>query len=252
MKPVSALAYTQARLQARLGMRPGEVVWDTLHGLVELPALLEQVRATSLRHWITNVSATTAPHEIERLLRARLRVQIVEAASWLPSPWRAAVLWTQLLIDLPALAYLLRGEPAYGWMRDEPALQELATVEPSLRERALAQGPLAAFAGRAADETLLTRWLSEWQRCWPRTRERTVLTALITTVQAHRAALATNLHDPTAWTARRALETRVVHIFRRAFLSPVAVFAWLLLAALEAERLRAELVARSHFPPVAV
>jgi hypothetical protein len=250
--PAGALAYAQARLQARLGMRPDEVVWDTLHGLVELPALLEQMRVTSLRHWITNVSATSAPHEIERLLRARLRTQIVEAAGWLPGPWRAVVLWTQLLIDLPALAYLLRGEPAYGWMRDEPTLRDLATVEPSLRERALVQGPLAVFAGRSVDETLLTRWLSEWQRRWPRTRERAALTALITAVQAHRAAFATSLYDPAAWAARRALETRVVHIFRRAFLSPVAVFAWLLLAALEAERLRAELAARSHFSPVAV
>jgi len=250
--PAGALAYAQARLQARLGMRPGEVVWDMLHSLVELPALLEQVRATSLRHWITNISVTTAPHEIERLLRARLRTQIVEAAGWLPGSWRAAVLWTQVLIDLPALAYLLRGEPAYGWMRDEPGLHDLTTVEPSLRERALAQGPLAVFAGRAVDETLLARWLSEWRRRWPHTHERAALTGLITAVQAHRAAFAASLHDPTTWVARRALETRVLHIFRRAFLSPVAVFAWLLLAALEAERLRAELAARSHFPPVAV
>ena len=54
-------AYAQARLQARLGARPGEAVWDMLHALLELPALLEQARTTSLRHWITNVAATTAP-----------------------------------------------------------------------------------------------------------------------------------------------------------------------------------------------
>lgn len=250
--PAGAFAYVQARMQARLGMRPGEVVWDTLHALVELPALLEQARVTPLRHWITSIAATTAPHEIERLLRARLRAQIVEAAGWLPAPWRAAVLWTRVLVDLPALAYLLRGEPAYGWMRDEPALHDLATTEPSLREHVLAQGPLAVFAGRGASETLLTRWLTEWQRRWPRTHERAALNALIRRVQAHRRAFEAMHANPAAGAARRALETQVMHVFRRAFLSPVAVFAWLLLVALEAERLRAELVARTQFPPVAV
>ena len=160
-------------------------------------------------------------------------------------------MWTQVLIDLPALAHLLRGEPAHDWMRDEPALHDLAATEPSLRERVLAQGPMAMFAGRAAGETLLARWLTEWQRRWPETaRERAALNRLIERVQGHRAAFATTINDPAAWAARRALETQVLHVFRRAFLSPVAVFAWLLLAALDAERLRAELAARSYFPPV--
>lgn len=245
---VSPFAYAQARLQARFGQRPNAAVWERLHALGELPAWLEQARATALEEWVAAISATTPAHEIERLLRARLRDTIEEVARWVPSGWRAAVSWAGVVSGLPALAHLLRGETAYAWMREEPLLRAVADVEPGLRARVLAQGPWAALAApHPAAATLFEVWLAEWRRRHPGRSDRPAFDELTALLQMHRTAF---LRLPTGPgdDARRALEARLERLFHRAFLSPVAVFAWLLLAALEFERVRCELLTRALFP----
>lgn len=248
MTPVSAFAYAQARIQARYGQRPNEAVWEMLHALAELPAWLEQARASALRHWIANIGPATPPHEAERLLRTHLRALIEEVSRWVPPPWRAAVRWTAILPDLPAAAYLLRGEAAHDWMREDPNLRALANAEPGLRRRVLAQGPWAALGAARADSPVAC-WLEEWRRRWPGVRgQHAALEQLVKLVRAHRLAFGQG-EAAGAWAARRAFTSSLEALLRRAFLSPVAVFAWLLLVALELERLRAELLTRALFPP---
>lgn len=242
-------AYAQARIQSRYGQRPAPAAWEVLAAIVELPALLGQMRAGALRHWVVNIAPVTPPHEIERLLRARLCTLIGELERWVPDAWRAAVAWTAALVDLPALAHLLRGGVAHAWMQEEPGLRVLAAAEPAQRARLLAQGPLAALA-TGPGTTLGERWLAEWRRRWPplARRERVALEALVSRVQAHARAFAAG---PDGDGARRTLVAQLVPVFRAGFLTPVAAFAWLLFVALEGERVRAAVVTRAHFAPEA-
>lgn len=244
---MNPFAYTQARLQARHGARPGEPVWSQLRTLVELDALLEQARATPLRRWLTSIAPDSPPHEIERLLRTRLRETIHDVAGWLPPAWRPAVLWTEALPDLPALAWLLDGQAPLPWMSAEVHLKPLAAVEPELRRSILMQGPLAALAAvRAGDpagaEGLRRRWLDEWRRRLP--ADTPLLRRLTREIESHRRRFAAT---GGGWAARRALEQRVVAIFRQGLFTPAAAFAFLVLSALELERVRAELVGRALF-----
>lgn len=250
MNPVSPFAYAQARLQARLGARPGAVVWDRLHALVGLSAWLEQARATPLGHWLASVSPASPPHEIERLLRAHYHRLIDDVARWMPSSWRPAVQWTGIVPDLPALVYLLRGGAAYDWMREEPALRTVAEAVPELRVRALAQGSWADLAaGWREESSLFATWVEAWYRRLPDDRRgRASIEALVAVLRSHRDVFA-RLAPAQAESARDALARQLVRSFRRGFLAPMAAFAWLLLAALEFERVRGELLTRALFAP---
>lgn len=250
MNPVSPFAYAQARLQARLGARPATAVWDRLHTLGDLSAWIEQARATPLGHWLASVSASSPPHEIERLLRAHFRRLIDDVARWMPSPWRPAVQWTAIVPDLPALAYLLRGGAALDWMREEPALRAVAEAVPELRVRALAQGPWADLAAGRRDESgLFAVWIEVWYRRLPDDRRRRAsIEKLVAVLRAHRDAFA-RLTPAQTESAQDALAHQLVQLFRRGFLAPTAAFAWLLLTALEFERVRGELLTRTLFAP---
>lgn len=245
-------AYAQVRLQVRYGQRPRESDWRQLTALIEPAAFLEQARAGGLRPWVAGVGATTPVHELERLLRARLRARIEEVARWVPEEWRPAVRWTRFLVDLPALDHLLHGEPPHDWMREEEDLKPLADVEPELRRRALAQTACGALARGPREEGagLFEAWLVEWRRLLPHVAGRAAhrLEALVVLVQAHRQAFARlDASGAAAWEARRRLEEALARRFRTAFLEPAAAFAYLLLVAIDAERLRAELLTRTIF-----
>ena len=245
-----AYAYAQARLQARLGEMPGAGVWDGLQTFVELPALLDQMRMTPLRRWIANISFPTPPHEMERLLRRHMQALIAEVAHWLPPAWRPAVQWTAILLDLPALAHLLRGNEAYAWMQEEPALRELAGLDPAMRASAAAHGRYAPFLPPRGDEALAARWLTEWRSRWPETngRERAALERLVEVARAHLSRFATG-HGGSGEAARERFRAEVTTLFRRHTLTPAAAFAWLLLAALELERVRGAVVERALYAP---
>lgn len=247
-------AYAQARMQARHGQRPGDRVFESLAAVSAFRHYLEQAHATALEPWVANVSSVSPPHEVERLLRASLRARIAEVASWAPESWRAAVNWTRVLPDLPALEHLLRGEAPFPWMFDEDDLRSLAAAEPEMRRALLERGVHASRATGARAQSLLERWLAEWRRRLPATgrHEARRLEQLVVLVRAHRAAFApAPLSAPpsprAAWEARRQLEAKAVRHFRRAFMEPAALFAHLLLVALEFERLRAALVSRRLF-----
>jgi len=224
-----ALEYAQARVQSRHGERAPAQAWASLHASMTLAALLEQARASALESWTAGLDAGCAPADVEALLRERLRGRITEVARWMPGPWRAAVLWTRVLLDLPALQHLAFGHAPAPWMARDAAL--------------------AARIAEAPDEDRARRmrraWLESWRRQWPRcgADERHAMEELVRAFEAHVAAFERAAPDD-AWNLRRALEARIEILFRRHALLAAAAFDHLALLALDVERLRAELMAR--------
>ncbi len=252
--PDSGFAYAQARLQARYGSRPTAPDWQRLTAIADFRSFLDHVRATRLAPWVVNISPLVRHHELERLLRAHLRARISEVAGWVPPSWRAAVRWVRVLVDLPALAHLLRHESSQAWMLEEDALRPFAAAEAEIHTALLERSAWAALARDGGASPLAGRWLKEWWRRVPPASPplRRRLEALAEAVQRHRrtfipAAGAAPVPARAAWEARRRLETTLVRHFRDGFEAPSATFAFLLLTALEYERLRGELVSRLLF-----
>ncbi|HRP95960.1 MAG TPA: hypothetical protein PL143_06885 [Rhodocyclaceae bacterium] len=156
-----------------------------------------------------------------------------------------------MLYDLPVLEYLLRGEAPLPWMFDQGEIERIATAEPAMRRAALAHGPYAAVAGAGDVQALPECWLAHWRHLLPPTTRAQAqrLEGLVELVRAHRAGLASvPMREAVAARAasemRRALEAKLVSYFRRTLLEPAAVFAHVLLVALEFERVRGALVGR--------
>lgn len=251
---VADLAFAQARIQARHGVRVGESTWRMLSATAAFRGFLEQARSTALRPWLLNISSISTKHDIERLLRDNLHGRIAEVAGWVPPALRPAVRWTAALIELPALDYLLHGGAALSWMRDEPRLRSTAAVEPGQRAAVLAQGELAALARGDQGDSLFERWLVEWRRRLPALArsetahlERLARLVLAALDEAAAHALEPTVHDSSV--IRRRLENALTFEFRRRFLEPAAIFAHLLLVILEFAEVRGALVSRVIFEP---
>lgn len=202
--------YALARIHARHGARPEARAWAMVHAAVTLGSLLENARGSALESWIAGLDPATPRAEAERLLHERLRGRIAEAARWVPEAWRPAVMHTASLIDLPA------------------------------RQRRLRAGGDEERAAAARRE-----WLAAWRDLRPgcTADEHAALEELVRTVEAHLERFAHASTDD-AESLRLALRLRVESLFRRHALGPAAVFDHLLLLALEAERLRAEIMGR--------
>lgn len=217
------MEYAQARLQARYGTHPVEAQWRQLGVHRDFAAYLAAARAMPFANWLVGIEDSAGPHEIEQALRRLWRNAAAEVARWLPAEWGPAAHWVATLIDLPAFAHRERGG----------ALPKGAELD----------NRLAAMAG---GKTNLEQWQAQWVRLWPQDREtaRLELAQLGDLLREHLADFAQR--DPgAAWEVRRALRTRTVFAFRRAALQPVAGLLFLLLLALDLERLRADLMLRA-------
>lgn len=247
---MSSMEYAQARMQARLGARPGAVLWRELDGIRDLGAYLDAARGTPLRRWIAGVDAGGNLHQIDMRLRERYRDHVREVARWMPQAWWPAVLWLLQLIDLPALVHLLSGRAPFSWMFKEPGLRVLikdgggqgdAAVPVFLRsERNRRQGH-APDLDRAR-----SAWLAEWERRWPAGDEETMLAMkrIVAAFSLHLERFRLGgMRD--SWRLRARLEHELRILFRRFALRPEACFAYLGLIALDLERLRAQLVRRA-------
>ena len=104
-------------------------------------------------------------------------------------------------------------------------------------------------AARPDPSRLPALWRQGWrQRCPPGPAAAQVERQLAPLLAAHRQAFgAPEAVD--GWALRRALQARLLALWRRTPVEPLAAFVWLALRALEAEQLRAELVTRAAFPP---
>ena len=224
-------AYAQARIQARFGGLTGESVWQHLHASRTLPGFLAEARLTSLEPWISGLSPHSDARHIEAELDRRLRDLIGDARQWVPSPWRNAVDWTQWLIDLPLLQRLTSDEPPPLGSRFN-SLSQLPSDARALTD--------PADPGKS--------WLLRWRQSWPdpAKRERDELEGLIDLTLSHDAQSRST--TPTEYPAmQRRFDEQLRYRFRRTTLQPTAVFSWLLLQALELQRLRGALVSRTLF-----
>jgi hypothetical protein len=155
------------------------------------------------------------------------------------------------LPELPVLQHLARGGAPPAWLRDDDVWRDACTLPAAERETWLASGPAAALAPAwRAPDAVGSLWLAAWHRRLPRGSHDDAgsLAALVRTVLAHRDAFAAAA--PTQGAALRALlQARLGGLLRRAAVEPAVAFVHLALAALDLERLRAELLRRVLFAP---
>jgi hypothetical protein len=245
-------SYVQARLQSRHGDRLAEPDWHALEAARTADAFLDRSRATSLRRFTEQVSAGMSSHAMERVLRGAWRAYVNEVAGWLPAAWQPAASWTALLPDLPAIDALLKGE-APAWTKQDPALAPFTEADTALRLGVLQDSPFAPLLPRDGETVPLgARWARHWRSLWPKqsAANQRVLMALANAVKEHVERLARAGAQETSETHRRELERTATRLFRRHGASPTAVFAHLVLTALDLERLRGGIVRRRLFEPV--
>ncbi|HZD90587.1 MAG TPA: hypothetical protein VE224_10835 [Pseudolabrys sp.] len=243
--------YVQARLQARHGERLDEAGWRALEAAQAADAFLDRARAGSLRRFAEQVNANLSSHAIERALRAAWRGYVAEIAAWLPPAWRPAVLWTSLMPDLPAIDALL-ADATPRWAAQDSWLAPFSEPDMTRRHAALQASPFAPLLPRDGDSTPLgARWAQHWRALWPQmsAADARALNALARAVRDHIVRLAHAGPQERSAPHRRDLERVVTRLFRRHAASPTAVFAHLLLTALDLERLRGGLVRRRLFEP---
>lgn len=226
----AGFSYVQARIQARHGRRPDESDWSRLESCESTHAYLEAARTGVLSGWAEGLNAEDGIHRLEASLRRSWRHYLQQVASWAPEPWRDAIEWCGCLPDVPTAAHI--------------ADQAAAVEEPS--EWMAADRPTEAQTPASMDE-----WREEWRARMPSTGtdEQAGLTALEKAVDDW---IADNRDPEPASISRAAglherLEHRVTTVFRRHALGPAAVFAHLLLTALDVQRFRGGLVRRQAF-----
>ena len=244
--------YVQARLQARHGDRLTEGDWRALEAARSLDHFLDRARATSLSRFTAPLNATMTSHTIERLLRSAWRGYVAEVAAWLDRDWRPAVLWVELVPDLPALEALLKGD-APAWLRDDTLLAVYAEGEAAQHLARLEKSSLSPLMPTPDREpSLVKRWAEHWRSLWPRLgkADTRALHELTTLVAMHNSRLARAVPPDTSPPHRLELTIGLTRLLRRHGATPVAVFSHLALIALDLERLRGGLVRRCLFAPV--
>jgi len=243
-------AYAQARAQARAGERLPEAGWRVLESTLGMPQYLASVRNTVLAPHVQHFSATVMPHAIERTLRDDWRAEVAAVGRWVPDPWLPAVTWTAWLPYLDGVAWLLRDEQVLEWMRQDAVLSGLAIDDLAARRLAIVDSPFGPLAEQDSSENLKARWFDRWRSVSPSTSadETVSLRALVAAIgryldtTAGRDAGRSDRRDACARLARRA--TRLMH---RHVEEPVVVFCYLLLVALDLQRLRDGLLRRALF-----
>ena len=244
-------SYVQARIQARHGERLDEAAWRALDAGGTFEQYLDRVRATALRRFAGAVTPGLSSHALERDLRLAWQRYVAELATWVPAAWKAAVLWTSHVPDLPIVERLLAAPaPAPAWIAEDARYSPFRDGDPQRRAAALALSPIAALTSTApAGATVGERWLAHWRALWPRHggADRASLDRLIDAVAAHFARLARAGARETSAPYRREIARGLTRLFRAGRSSPMAVFAHLALVGLDLERLRGGLVRRRLF-----
>ncbi len=260
------IEYAYARACARLAQRPDERLWTQLHSARSVGAALEAVRGSAAAAYLSGVTWPAPLADLELAFRQQWRTRVDELARWAPDPWRAALRWTAHLVDLPALVHLLGDELPAPWIAADPVLAPYAHPQRGERRAALAAGPLAAVAlavetaeppprrldaaarQRARLHSAVRAWETEWRARWPVLDDeaRASIERLAALVRAHLARFAAlTVEDAPA--ARQRLGAEVAALLRHCPAQPAALFAYLALAALDLERLRAEILVRAAF-----
>lgn len=214
-----AFAYPGARAQARFGQLLADGQWQRLSRVPDLALFVQTARETALRPWVQQLDPAAGPHQIEAHLRGQFRSRVRAVAGWAPRDWRAALLWTAVLPDLPALAHAQAGREPLAWMAGDADLRK---------------PPASPLPPRA--------WLERWRRLWPSVGrdEREPLDALARVLErAARQGASADLA-----TLEPSVRAPLRRLFRRATRSPAGLFAYLALLWLEFVKLRGAVLRR--------
>ena len=251
MIDAGGIEYANARLWARHGERPDEAVWRRVEVIRDFSALLEAARRLpALRNWVAGITPGAGVHEIEAKLRDQWRALAADVAGWMPDAWKPAVQWCSALVDVSVVQYLARGGAVLPWMQRDPLYRDLIIDDPGVPPAALGEGRLAPLASAwHRPDDLAAAWREEWSRRLPHDgfTDNALLHALERALAAHYRQIGeATIGDGSP--LRRALQARLVVLFRKAVLEPMAAFIFLALSALDFERLRGELLRRAAFP----
>lgn len=239
-------AYAQARIQARFAALPTAQDWQGLAASRSLAAFLEDARNGTLRGWIKGFSGQSDVHDLEAGVRVHFREIVDEVAAWVPDRWTPAVRWTRWLTLLPLLDHLRLGGDLPSWVARDPDLSPVLDKHGSFDPVRLERMGAAPLIG---SDDPVAAWAAQWRALWPRCgREVRANLEAVAALLADHAAAFRDAPPRSTWALRGALGTRLRHLFHRRLLEPAEAFVFLALAALELERLRAELVGRALFP----
>ncbi|MEG1832144.1 MAG: hypothetical protein RR101_10545 [Burkholderiaceae bacterium] len=246
MIPVGSLEYAQARMQARIGRRPGEAVWTAIEHAREAEALIDLARDTSLQAPLAQLGSRRSIHAVEAVLRAYWRGVVAEVALWMPQAWRPALQWCGVLPELPWLRHWAEGRRPADWMRAEPRYRELLDAD----RRSIPSGhEFAPLAAALAQPALLAQaWGDEWLRRLPPAARQAVARQAVTRLIGDYMSRSVVVAGPDGLRLRRVFDARLLASFRRHAIEPMAAFAYLGLMALDLDRLRGELVLRLALP----
>lgn len=240
MKSPRQYAYAQARIQAAYARLPGPAFWQGVDGL-ESSTVLQKIQASGLAGALEGLTPTAPAREIEDHVRHHLRQQILMTADWAPPAWRPAVYDVALLPDLPAL-------DAY-WRGRLPATHRAAELKDRLEQAGHAKRRLDHLQGRLKshpDLPLRVLWLDEWRPLWTSLPGSGNVSRLVEQIEQHLTQFS-RLPAAEAWPARDRLWAAMAHILHVHAFEPVVLFAYLVLAALAMERLRAAWLGRLLF-----
>lgn len=244
-------AYSQARLQARLGTRADSPDLQRAHAARDLPAFLQIVRSTSHARYVARIAPDSGVHDAERRLRDEWHAAVEEVARWQPRDAQPSVRWLRWLPYLPALQKLARGGRPPAWAREDPALGRIVATEPALRAAALIGTPLGPLAPALATSGSVTAaWAAHWRTTWPRSDpERRGLEQMLAAVAALDATLRDAPPSAASSDAYAALARRALRIFRANPLSVGPAVAYLALVALDLLALRGGVARRATLAP---
>jgi hypothetical protein len=212
-------AYAEARLHARYARLLPASEWQRLLHLDSFAGFLQQARETRLRPWLQHFDPAVDIHVLEGAVNQAFRQHVFETASWVPSPWRAAVRWLDRLLELPLIRHLASGGVAYPWVR--------SPTPPTT----LGDGP-----------TLIRDWQQQWLSLWPKSRSTAEAGALNRMLRDWQIAAAADAAG--SGTASATLEAALRRRFRHHREAAVLAFSFLGLLWLEMARLRGALVRR--------
>lgn len=227
-------AYAQARLHARLEGRLSETDWQTLAGSRNFGNCLDVINQTATANVTSRLDRTNSVHAVERVLREEWGAIVKEIADWLPERLQQATYWIMLLPHLRRFEYSPENDGIPGWLRLKKEFGESAEV------MQLEETP--EFSTLEVAEI----WRNEWSLRLPDKRHvGELITALTPLLDRYLDKETPKITETLkAW---QKLDSYLKGLFRNHSQTPVAVFAYLGLIALDFERLRGVLVDRIIF-----
>lgn len=254
MSDATEFAYAQARLQAQHGVRPNDAAWSAMEATVALGQFVANARTTTLASHLEFFAPTVSAHDAEQALRSAWRRRVFEAARWVPQKWQAAVQWFATATELPVLVHLERGGQLPAWLYTDPLWRVALNTEPTplsqnlstLARLAFEQPIESASIAAPTSPATIDAWTREWRRRWPSedAEMRGALEELIVQVRTHVALMRAAESSMQGRALRQDMRAQLVRRLHMQAQTAAAVFASLLLLALDLERLREGLVRR--------